>query len=265
MSVDAKTPATPGALDRGEATDVVDLHAAILRERPEPVEGSEPLNLWLVVFIAALLFWAGAYLTHFSGGFRADEFNESQINPPPPPGSGGGGAEDPNAKILKLGAQVYNNCAPCHQANGEGVSGQFPPLAKSDWVLAEGPNRLIRIVLHGIQGPIKVNGSEYNNAMNAWRDNLSDDEIAAVLSYIRNTWGNKASLVTAAEVKAIRDATATRTAVWSAADLEAIPVSGGAAPAAGGAPAELTPDALKAALQKLPPDQLKDLLKALGQ
>ena len=87
------------ALDRGESTDVVDLHAAVMRERPEPVEGMEPLNLWLVVFIAVLLFWAGSYLTHFSGGFRADEFAESQINPTPPPVVGGG-ADDPVSKTV---------------------------------------------------------------------------------------------------------------------------------------------------------------------
>ena len=100
MSAETHQPTSGigAGLDRGEATDVVDLHAAVLRERPEPVEGREPLNLWLVVLIGVMVFWAGSYLTHYSGGFRADEFSETQINPVPPPVEGGGGAEDPVAR-----------------------------------------------------------------------------------------------------------------------------------------------------------------------
>ncbi len=263
MSAESFSSASPSAPDRGEATDVAALHAAIGRERPDPVEGREPLNLWLVVFIAALLFWAGAYLTHYSGGFRADEFNELQINPPPPPApkGGAGGGEDP---LIKQGAVVYTTyCAPCHQADGNGVAGQFPPLAGSEWVLGEGPNRIIRIVLHGLQGPIEVKGQAYNNAMNAFRDSLSDAEIAAAISYIRNSWGNKASVVKPDEVVALRGATADRSAPWSAAELLEIPESGGAAPAAG-APASLGPDQIKAALEALSAEERKALLEALA-
>jgi mono/diheme cytochrome c family protein len=253
--------------DLGEQHDVGAIHAALTREQPEPHEGFEPVNLWLVVLTGALLFWGGSYVTQYSGGFRADEFDERQINLAPPPSAGGGGAEDPKAAVLKLGAQIYNNsCTPCHQAGGEGVSGQFPPLAKSDWVLVEGPNRLIRIVLSGLNGPITVNGNQYNNAMNGWRDILSDAEIAAVLSYVRNSWGNKAGLVTPEEVKAIRDATAARTEPWTAAALLEIPDSGGAAPVPVAAPAgDLTPDQLRELLKKLPADQLKPLLQELAK
>ena len=251
----------PG-IDGGEATDVVDLHAAVLRERPEPVEGREPLNLWLVVFIGVLVFWAGSYLTHYSGGFRADEFSETQINPVPPPVPGGGGAEDPVAKQAKAGAIVFTTyCQPCHQADGNGLAGQYPPLAGSEWVLAEGPNRIVRIVLNGLQGPVKVKGADYNNQMNAFKDSLDDNQIADALTYVRNSWGNKASAVTASDVAAIRKETASKDGQYAAADLEKVPVSGGAGAAAG--PAALTPAQLKEALLKLPPAELKTLVEGL--
>ena len=251
-------------MDRGEATDVTAMHAAIVRERPDPVEGHEPLNLWVVVFIAGLLFWAGSYLTQYSGGFRSDEFSEAQINPAPPPVEAGGGADDPAAKAAKEGAIVFSTyCAACHQADGNGVAGQFPPLAGSEWVLADGPNRMVRIVLNGLKGPIKVKGGDYNNQMNAFRDSMDDRQIANVLTYVRNSWGNKASPVTAAEVVAIRTAEAARTGEWTAEELEKIPASGGAAePAAVGT---LTPEALKEALKKLSPDDLKALLQDVSK
>lgn len=246
-------------MDHGEATDVTEMHAAIVRERPDPVEGHEPLNLWIVVFIAVLLFWAGSYLTQYSGGFRGDEFSEAQINPAPPPVEAGAGADDPVAKASKAGAIMFSTyCAACHQADGNGVAGQFPPLAGSEWVLADGPNRMVRIVLNGLKGPIKVKGADYNNQMNAFRDSMDDVQIANVLTYIRNSWGNKASLVTAAEVGAIRAAEAARAGEWTAEELEKIPASGGAAGPA--AVAVLTSEALKEALKKLPPDDLKALL-----
>jgi mono/diheme cytochrome c family protein len=252
-------------LDGGEVTDVCDLHAAVLRERPDPVEGREPLNLWMVVFVAALLFWAGTYLTHYSGGFRADEFSERQINPLPPPSEAGPSTDDPASKAAKEGMAVFlAQCSPCHQADGNGVSGQFPPLAGSEWVLAEGPNRIIRIVLNGLSGPIQVKGSEYNSVMNGFRDSMDDKQIANVLTYIRNSWGNKAGMVTPAEVAAIRASTKDRTEAWGSVDLLKLPVSGGEAPAAGAAGAGLTSEALKEALKKLPPDELKAMLQGLG-
>ncbi len=265
MSANHNGSNLPGqhGLDRGETTDVVELHAMILRERPEPVEGSEPLSLWLVVFIAALLFWAGSYLTHYSGGFRSDEFNEVQINPTPPPVVGGGN-EDPATKAAKEGAIVFNaNCVLCHQVDGNGLPNQFPPLAGSDWVQAEGPNRIARIVLNGAQGPIKVKGLDFNGAMTPFLENLDDKQVAAVLTYIRTSWGNKASMVKPEEVAAIRKQVATTTPPWNPADLEKIPVSSGAA--AGATTAALTPDQLKDALKKLPADQLKAMLQELGK
>jgi mono/diheme cytochrome c family protein len=269
---DAKntTPATPSSPvpnpDVGEQHDVVDIHAALLREKPEPKEGFEPMNLWLVVLTGGLLFWGGYYLANYSGRFEADEYSEfprGQVAAAAP-------AETPEQKTLRLGAQLYNNCAACHLADGTGNPAlNIPPLAGSDWVLADGPNRLIRIVLNGMSGPVKVNGQVWQgNAMNPWRktaenpSGLTDEEIAAVLSYVRNAWGNKASFVTVDEVRAVSEATKDRAEAWTEAELLEIPVKGGAAaPTTAAGDAALDVAALKGHLQKLSPEDLKKLLE----
>lgn len=100
------------------------------------------------------------------------------------------------------GKAVYATCQACHQADGKGLPGAFPPLAESEWV--NGPvENLIRIQLRGLQGPITVKGQQFNSVMppNA---TMSDDEIAAVLTYVRSNFGNKSSAVTADQVKALR-------------------------------------------------------------
>jgi mono/diheme cytochrome c family protein len=94
------------------------------------------------------------------------------------------------------------NCAACHQANGEGLKGIFPPLAKSDYLLAD-KERSIRIALQGISGPLVVNGTEYQGVMPAPAP-LEDQQVADVLTYVRNAWGNQGEPVTAAEVKRVR-------------------------------------------------------------
>ncbi len=125
---------------------------------------------------------------------------------------------------VDTGRDLYasRGCAACHQPNGSGnPANGCPPLAKSDWVLTEGPGRLIRLVLHGAQGPMTVNGQSWNGNMPPWKDILPDDEIANILSYIRNApeWGNTASEVTPEAVQAIREKTATRSAQWTADEL----------------------------------------------
>lgn len=102
------------------------------------------------------------------------------------------------------GAAVYNtNCSSCHQANGKGSAGSFPPLAGNAVVI--GPaSRVIHIVKNGLTGSIKVNGATYNGTMPHWKGILGNAEIAAAISYIRTSWGNHASTVTAAEVASVK-------------------------------------------------------------
>lgn len=90
-------------------------------------------------------------------------------------------------------------CATCHQQNGQG-SGPFPPLAGNPDVAAADTSGIIAIVLNGKTGPITINGKQYSGAMPAWRDQLSNAEIAAVLSYVRSAWTNKAPPVSEDQV-----------------------------------------------------------------
>jgi cytochrome c553 len=112
-------------------------------------------------------------------------------------------------------------CAACHQANGAGLEGAFPPLAGSEWVT--GPAIVpIAIVLHGLQGEISVKGKTYNGAMMAWGTVLNDDDLAATVTYVRSQWGNRAAPVTAAQVRAVRARLASRTTPFTAAELKAL-------------------------------------------
>jgi mono/diheme cytochrome c family protein len=124
----------------------------------------------------------------------------------------------------ELGKAVYAMaCLQCHQATGMGTPGMFPPLAGSEWVTTEGHQRMIRIVLNGLAGPIDVAGAQYNNVMVPWRDTLKDDQIAAVLTYVRSEWGNKADAVTPEEVAKVREATKDRSTPWTAEELKQVP------------------------------------------
>jgi mono/diheme cytochrome c family protein len=117
------------------------------------------------------------------------------------------------------GADIFTRCAACHQATGLGMPGAYPPLAGSEWLL-NNPEVPIRIVLHGLQGPITVKGTSFNNAMTPFGDQLSDAEIAAVITYERSSFGNHASAITADQVKAVREATKSQTGPWNPKDLQ---------------------------------------------
>jgi mono/diheme cytochrome c family protein len=128
---------------------------------------------------------------------------------------------DAAAKGTTDGAEVFTRCAVCHQSTGLGMPGAYPPLAGSEW-LVNNPEVPIRIVLHGLQGPIAVKGSAFNNAMTPFGDQLSDAQIAAVISYERSSWGNNAPAITAAQVAAVRTATKAQTTAWNPKDLQGL-------------------------------------------
>jgi mono/diheme cytochrome c family protein len=106
---------------------------------------------------------------------------------------------------IARGKTVYENtCLACHQPDGSGVPNMNPPLVKTKWVLGD-KKALAKIVLKGLQGgEIEIDGDKFHNPMPPLETVLSDQEIADVLTYVRNSFGNKASLVTVAEVKALR-------------------------------------------------------------
>lgn len=215
MSKKTKQTANPSTTHQGRPSGGGNLQA----EGTEPWADKAPIPMFLVILLVLVFFASDIYLMANRGEFdgriyepHADMAALDLANPPDP------------VKLERLkGKRVYETvCAACHQPTGMGSPGQFPPLAGSEWVLAEGPNRIIRLVLNGIQGPITVTGLPFNNAMPPWGAVLKDEDIAAVVSYIRSEWGNKASPVTAKQVEAIRAQVADH-APWSPDELLATP------------------------------------------
>jgi mono/diheme cytochrome c family protein len=101
---------------------------------------------------------------------------------------------------LSRGAQLYQqHCALCHRPDGQGVEDLYPPLAGTNWVTGS-KDRLINVLLRGLSEPIEVNGKTYEEAMAPYA-HLSDEELAAILSFIRQSWGNEAGAVLPAEVR----------------------------------------------------------------
>jgi len=194
-------------------------HHSTRREKREPGHRLTPIPFGLIVLIVALALGCLGYLAYNNGDFRADVFG-----PPPRPA----GAE------TSLGKRVYlQNCLVCHQSSGRGVPRLYPPLAQSEWVLNQnwvGENHLVKIVLNGLVGPTEVNNQRFVGAMVPWAKVLNDEEIAAVLTFIRNEWGNRAAPITPEFVAAVRARNASRDREWTQTELQAIPKTTGQTP-----------------------------------
>ena len=109
---------------------------------------------------------------------------------------------DLKASMIK-GQEVYTTyCMSCHMEQGEGIDDVYPPLAKSDYLMAD-KNRMIKQILYGANGPMKVNGKTYNAEMTGF--DLSDQEVSDLANYIRNSFSNKGPAVMPEEVKAARN------------------------------------------------------------
>jgi nitrite reductase (NO-forming) len=130
--------------------------------------------------------------TIFSAGFLLLAFTSVEKKMTP----------DPLTESIKRGKLVYEaNCISCHMAQGEGIPGVFPPLAKSDYLMAD-KARAIKNVIFGLKGKITVNGQAYDGEMP--KNDLPDQQVMDVLNYIRNSWGNKGAIITINDVKANR-------------------------------------------------------------
>ena len=120
--------------------------------------------------------------------------------------------------VISPGQAIYEAlCLNCHQAGGQGLTGVYPPLAKSEWVAGD-PQLLIKLTIHGLAGPTKVLGKDYG-LVPMPPMGLDDQQLADVLTYVRSAFGNQAPAVKVDEVKAVREATKGRTAPWTAAEL----------------------------------------------
>jgi len=234
-------------MDYSEFADVHEVHAAVQREKREPRVGAEPLSIWLIAVYGLAIFCGGAYLGRYSGTFGGNGLDP--LGGPPTTkkaaaGGAGGGAQvelTPRDRGKKIFAA---NCQTCHQANGLGVAGQYPPLAGSEFTTG-GSRRPAMIVLKGLQGPVKVKGQQFGTAvMQPWDKTLTDQKIADVLTYERSEWGNTASPVTAEQIAALRKELANHPESFNEHEILAVPDED----LPGGAPAA-APPAAKAAEQ----------------
>ena len=191
----------------------------------EPKAGRAAVPVWLFLLFVMLLYWG---LIYFDEG---SAWAEPQVYLPYH-----SAAEvalyQPRLEGLPdigRGQLVFDRtCALCHGPDGKGRQGQAPPLAGSDWVNAAGVNRLVRIPIIGFTGPIQVNGQQYDfpagmTPIAATRERMSDEDLANVLSYVRQAWGNKASLVTSEQVRTIRERIGNRSTQLTAEEIKGLP------------------------------------------
>lgn len=185
----------------------------------EPEVGHGEIPVLFFPLLAGLIFLGALYLDQYGGGFENQVYSPyasvtALIKDQP---------KDENARRMANGQKVYTEtCMLCHQANGLGTPGQFPPLDGSEWVTGS-IERLVRIPQNGLNGPIKVKGEQWNASMPAMGATMTDEAFADMLLYIRNTWGNKAGNVTVEQVKEIRGKVADRSTPWTEAELLAVP------------------------------------------
>jgi mono/diheme cytochrome c family protein len=241
----------PNHVDYRETADLTNVHAAVQREHNVGTPGAVPMPLWLMTLCGVAIFWAG---TSFSGGFGASFFSAdtySQHGGDVAAGVGGGGAGGSGGgggetSVVDLGKSYFTaNCQVCHQATGMGLPNAYPPLAGSEYVNG-GSRDLGMILLKGLQGPVTVEGHVFNGAMPAWEKTLTDKKIAAILTYIRQDWGNKGGPIAPEQIAEARKEFAAKTDSWSEADIKANAgkeLPGGAAPAAAPAASAAAPAA----------------------
>ena len=162
------------------------------------------IRLTILNLILGTLLWScggGAQKTEGSTVPNAPNTQEDPIATEAEPAP----EDDATAAVMEAGKKVYDQyCIVCHQASGQGVPNAFPTLVQTDWVLGD-KERLIDVILNGLSGEIEVNGETYNSVMTP-HDFLTDEEVAAVITYVRGSFGNEADGVSAEEVAAVRAA-----------------------------------------------------------
>jgi len=186
-----------------QETDTDIDHRAQERENAEPEERIRPVPLAAAAITLAMVLFGVVYIfisDPFGNASLGDRRTVADLSGPVP--AAAGAAVDGKAVFAA-------QCAACHQATGKGLPGVFPPLDGSEWV--QGDTRILaNILLHGINGEISVAGVTYSGAMPAFQQ-LSDAELAAVASYIRSAWSNKAEALPATLVEQERKAGSART------------------------------------------------------
>ena len=186
------------------------------REKADPTEQTRPIPWWMAGLVMALLFYGvweilGADLR--MDAQYGDRRTRADLLP----------KEAPPKGAPVDGAAIFSaRCAACHQATGLGLPGVFPPLAGSEWVAGD-EKVVVLAVIHGISGSLTVKGAKYNGAMPPFGPQLTDDEIAGVLSWVRSNFGNTAAAIGGEKVTALRKESEARTTPYNGdAELSAI-------------------------------------------
>lgn len=176
--------------DLDDTTNVNVDAAAAARENHMLTEGAEPLSLWIILGSAIVVLIGGGVI--FGGGvFDYTNFVKKDYVRDTPDDGGAGGPKPKPAidAYMRVGQKVYASCSGCHQSDGQG-NAAYPPLAGSEWV-TEGSLRPALIILKGLHEEIIVKGKPYNGNMPPMGDGMDAKQLAGVLNYIRNSFGNK--------------------------------------------------------------------------
>lgn len=184
--------------DLDDNTNVITDASAAERENHMFTEGAEPISLWVIL--------GGALIVLIAGGVIGDSFfdfknlvRKDYVRASAPGAAGAATLPKPAIDAyLKVGAKAYTACAGCHQPGGEG-NAAYPPLANSEWVT--GPSlRPALIILNGLHEPITVAGKSYNGNMPSMGSGMDAKQLAGVLNYIRNSFGNKSDTLISLEM-----------------------------------------------------------------
>lgn len=195
------------------------------RERPDPLEGDRPWPLYVWIFVMLMVSWGTTYFAvntgdgHIRGGDQ--RIIEAEGKKPVDSSKGSTAPQEITLEDrIASGKKVYTTiCQACHQANGQGITGAFPPLASSPWVNGK-PERIIKLILHGLQGELEILGSKYNGVMPPHKDQFDDQQIADVATFIRKSFGNNSEPVETDLVSKLRGQYKNKTDSWKVEELE---------------------------------------------
>jgi len=218
-------PDEPYNPDYQHGIDISTVHAPVAREKGDPSVSSTPLSLWVLIPCALVVVLAGVILGKYSNLDNAEGYVVSDMRPADQEAV----VMTPQEIAMNEGAKTFATCGACHGARGQGVLGNGPPLAGSEWVNGN-PEHLAMIIMHGLQGPVTVKGQTYNKpgGMEGLKAGLSAKKLSYVMSYLRSSYGNTGDFVTVEQGNAMYEKYRDRLGKWTIAEiLEAVPDKNG--------------------------------------